>query len=807
MALITIFGDTAPTLTQPNDTGEVNLGLAFYVITATGYEARGIRFYVPSGTVGLPADGHLGAIYASTGSPAAPTGSPLATCTFTAVAPAQWNEATLDSPVAITPGSVYWAVVYFPSGLYGVEDGKFTVAAVESVDDAALFAAATGEANPGNCAYRYGAAGSLPTEGTGQDWYGLDVILDDGAGDPGAEGDVEDSVGLTDTVTAARTGLPSVINATATATDTLAATDTATPALTVGAGTGQRTVTATMMGDRITFGSAIDGTRPQGPTFTNESAGALTLGVQFTALRSCRITGCRIYKAPLVAGTVPVTVWTSTGTKITETTVEWVSDDGGWQDITFPTPAQVTQGSDYMVSYFSPNGHFATTAWVYNSQTTIVYPFFVVDFQGGGVPSAYRINATAGFPTTRSGYTYWIDPIAEWDDPMPGYESGTDYFDQWTNGGSSFDFPVGVFFPDPEWLSDYMDAGVNTAIAVPINSTYVTAIKAAGIDAYGDVQLEDLSPALYAAEDPDFAERLKGYFLVDEPDLLDTAESGFRSPDLIRGWRNTVRNVDSTRPCILNLGKVPPYAQGFFYKPTGSTLLAASQYWRDWAALADILSCDFYNMTSDQDEGRFGIWTYPHLTRVMRALNDGRAPVWGYVESTSQVPNEPTTDQVYRASWAHLIAGAKGIVFFDHRFANGLVTQDFAALLHDPDMLAQVQALSALLQDLGAPLMGEDTGLVTAYTSSGTLATAKGGLAAGATIPMHYTTREAAGTKYLFAMSIRPGSTTATFTIPTAISETLTVIGESRTVSTDGAGVFTDDFDDGDYTVHLYSWT
>jgi hypothetical protein len=798
-----IFSDASPpALTPSNDALSVNLGLAFYVIAVSGYSVTGLRFYIPAGTTGLPADGHLGYVYGSTGSPPAASGSPLATCTFIAVTAGGWNTAALNTAVPLTPGAVYWGVVFFPAGLYGALDGVMVGSAVQSVENPNLYAANRYEVSPGNCSWRYGAAGQLPTEGGASNWYGLDVLVDDGAGSPT---DLADPVGISDTATGVRTGLPSTVTATGTATDTLGATGTDAAALTVGPGGGVRTVPATLLGNRLAFGSAIDGTRPQAPEFAAEPAGALTLGIQFTALRDLRITGARIYKAPLAAGTVPVTLWTSAGAKLAETTVTWTSDAGGWRQITFPAAAAIAKNSDYMVSYFSPNGQFAVTPWAYNAQPTIVYPFYIVDFQGGGTPSAYRINPAAGFPNTRTAYSYWIDVLGEWDDLMPGYESGSSYFDQWRNGASSFAFPVGVFNADPEFLVDYMKVGVNTNIAAPATPEHIEQIKASGMDHIADAQLFDLTAAFVAAEDPDYADRLKGYFIADEPDLIDPPDIGFRSPTLLRTWIDAVRAVDTTRPCVLNLGKVPPLAQGFYYKPLGSTLLAASQYWRDWVALSDVASCDFYNMTSDQDEGRFGIWTYPRITGVMRALADGTKPVWGYVETTSQMPGEPTANQVYRATWAHLIAGATGIVFFDHRFAGSGVTQDFAALLHDPAMRSRVQSLATELQSLAPALLAPEAGLVTAVGSSGTLATGIGGLAAGTPIPIHYVTRIVGSTRYLFAQAIRPGATTGTFTAPTAGGQTVQVIDEGRTLTADGSGVFTDAFT-GDYQVHLYSW-
>jgi hypothetical protein len=150
--------------------------------------------------------------------------------------------------------------------------------------------------------------------------------------------------------------------------------------------------------------------------------------------------------------------------------------------------------------------------------------------------------------------------------------------------------------------------------------------------------------------------------------------------------------------------------------------------------------------------------------------------------------------------WATLIGGAKGVMFFDHRFGSDFVTQDFAAMLHDPAMKAMVTALSARVQSLGPALLAPEANLVTATTSSNTTSGPIGGTYG---VPLHYTTRVGGGHEYLFAMGIRPGATTATFTIPTWAGQTVTVIDENRTVTVSGAGVLTDTFA-ADYTTHLY---
>jgi hypothetical protein len=58
------------------------------------------------------------------------------------------------------------------------------------------------------------------------------------------------------------------------------------------------------------------------------------------------------------------------------------------------------------------------------------------------------------------------------------------------------------------------------------------------------------------------------------------------------------------------------------------------------------------------------------------------------------------------------------------------------------------------------------------------------------------------GALYIFAVAMRPGDATATFTLRGVAEANAEVIGESRTLSVAG-GTFSDDFA-ADYAVHLY---
>jgi hypothetical protein len=611
------------------------------------------------------------------------------------------------------------------------------------------------------------------------------------------------------------------MDATATATDPFSLSDSDTKAITVAGATGIRTVRASLLENRVIWGSlATPGfDLTQGPTLTLDDfiqapAGPITLAITFTMLHNAQIIGCRIGKHPQLAGTIPVALWGNTGALLAQTSVTFASDTGGWRGVPFASPVTVFADVEYTLGYLSPGDHYAYSAWVFNAQDTVVHPFLVktyTEFAGTKADGSGRHQgASITFPNAtsdRSPANYYIDPIAQWTDDLPGYTGGKTYYDQWVNGGSSFSFPFGVFFADPENLAAYRALGINTLIAGDGTDAYISAIKSSGMDWWPSIHGGDMTAPVAVQEDTALATRVKGYLLTDEPDL----NTPYNPPSTLLSWRNNCRRIDSTRPIALNLSYNPVKNQGFTLQPPGAGALAWNQSWIDYAALCDVLSCDFYSLAAsdsfDQNvlasaPNRYGIWAYPPQVKRMAELCEGSQPIWGYVETTSQVPSRPTPTQVERAAWALLIAGAKGIVIFDHRGSDSDVTQDFAAALHDTPMSNMLSALGARLQSLATALYAPEADLVSAYTSSGTLTAAQGGLPAGAPIPIHYSTRVVGGSTYLFVQAIRDGTTTATVTVPGLPSQSWSVVG-GGTITSNSSGVLTIPLTTGNYDYRL----
>jgi hypothetical protein len=134
-----------------------------------------------------------------------------------------------------------------------------------------------------------------------------------------------------------------------------------------------------------------------------------------------------------------------------------------------------------------------------------------------------------------------------------------------------------------------------------------------------------------------------------------------------------------------------------------------------------------------------------------------------------------------------LIHGSRGLIYFVHQFKP---TFREAALLDDSEMLAAATSLNRQIAEL-APVL-----------NSPTIRDAVSVRSENADLPIAVMVKQDKGALYLFAVGMRDGATTATFTLGgTKEEKRIEVLGENRT-RTAKDGVFTDHF--GPWDVHLY---
>lgn len=207
----------------------------------------------------------------------------------------------------------------------------------------------------------------------------------------------------------------------------------------------------------------------------------------------------------------------------------------------------------------------------------------------------------------------------------------------------------------------------------------------------------------------------------------------------------------------------------------------------------DVVSADYYAFThpgAEPDDRRGA--TYGRTVDRLRALDglDGRRqPVWAFVEVghpfTEDTAPTITAAQVRSAVWHSIIAGARGIVYFNHSFGGPCPTASVLRSGCDPAMTPAVTRLNAQIIEL-APVLNAP--YADGYVSVTGPAEAMAKLGPD-------------GAWYVFAAARGAGE--VTFAI--ADGSSVEVLSEDRNLTVTG-GAFVDTFADGD-AVHIYRVT
>jgi hypothetical protein len=211
----------------------------------------------------------------------------------------------------------------------------------------------------------------------------------------------------------------------------------------------------------------------------------------------------------------------------------------------------------------------------------------------------------------------------------------------------------------------------------------------------------------------------------------------------------------------------------------------------------DVVSADEYAFTHpDAGDGERRGASYGEAVRAIRALDrrDGeRQPVWGFVELGHPFTegSAPTISapQVRSAVWHSIIAGARGIVYFNHSFAGPCPTDSVLREECDPDVNRAVTEVNAQIADL-APVLNAPfaDGYVTARGPVAVMAKAG-----------------ADGAWYVFAGADTAGDAGGDVTFGVAAGSRVEVLFEDRTLAVQD-GEFVDSFADGN-AVHIYRVT
>jgi hypothetical protein len=358
-------------------------------------------------------------------------------------------------------------------------------------------------------------------------------------------------------------------------------------------------------------------------------------------------------------------------------------------------------------------------------------------------------------------------------------------------------FPKGLprspdFFPTAVWLQSPANAAKYKAIGINVYVALWQGPTEAQLDA-----LEKVGMPVICEQSPRslrFKDRpiIVGWMHGDEPDNAQSLGRGKGygppvTPAKIVDEYEAMRRADPDRPVMLNLGQGVAW-DGWYGRGVRTN---HPEDYAEYAKGADIVSFDIYPACHEKEEIAGKLWYVPRGVDRLRGWAKGK-DVWCCIETTGiDNPRRKVTPQgVHTEVWMALIHGAKGLIYFAHQFQPKFIE---AGLLADEDISREVAAINKQVHEL-APVLNapEEPGLATVSSSE-------------PAVPIDILARRHGGATYVFAVAMRDGETTGTFTLPHARGRVrVEVLGEGRTIEAHGRS-WTDRFPG--YGVHLYKIT
>jgi hypothetical protein len=370
-------------------------------------------------------------------------------------------------------------------------------------------------------------------------------------------------------------------------------------------------------------------------------------------------------------------------------------------------------------------------------------------------------------------------------------DGGQDYYGQFANGlptDPSY-FPLGVWFESVTEQGNVnldKDAGLNLYVLLSANSN-LSLVQANGMRAI--LQQNEWRTNQSAVNMPAVA----GWLLTDEVDMTQGPGAGY----------TTLKNVLAQLPNDRRM-RYNNYGKGVMFWETDAQ---AARFVNDFQ---QVVSNDIYwftdpNVSSNFEGGKLlnggqpltpaqtrRAANYGYTVERMRFLAKGQKPIWNFVEvgwpaseTAAQGSRAIQPAEVRAAVWHSIIAGARGIIYFNHSFGGPNLSQHS---LRDPAYAAVRAAVKSTNQ------------LVTQLAPVLNAPFADGFVSVGPSVQAMAKFHESK--YYVFAGSKENGASTPTFSLLGVDNGTATVIAENRTI-TISSGRFSDGFGDGN-AIHIY---
>jgi hypothetical protein len=371
-------------------------------------------------------------------------------------------------------------------------------------------------------------------------------------------------------------------------------------------------------------------------------------------------------------------------------------------------------------------------------------------------------------------------------------DGGVNYYAQFTNGPSTAPFPIGVWLAcanDATAVQNDKEIGINLYVGLCANAPELANVKNANLRVFP--QSEWLSRGV------SFGAETSGWMNSDELDMtqgpagcqtVQSRNSLFPADGRLR-YANYGKGVafwqtDAQAACFVNTVHLPSLDVYWFTDPFVCGISEGGRLFTGGSRALTQAEC--------RRASNYGATT----NRVRNLISPlGSKPMWNFVElgwpfteAASQGGRTISPAEVRAGVWHSLIAGARGIIYFNHSFGGSCITQNVlrSSCGGDPAIRTMVTSVNAQIQSIAGALNGPR--LTSGFSASSTMRAAA---------------KWDGQNLYVMAGSAENGGPfQSTFSIPCVGNATATVLGETRTIPV-SAGSFSDSFADGN-AVHIY---
>lgn len=158
-------------------------------------------------------------------------------------------------------------------------------------------------------------------------------------------------------------------------------------------------------------------------TLNDPDSSAVEVGLKFQSSVAGNVLGVRFYKGSENSGTHVGHLWTRSGTLLG--TVTFTNETAsGWQQANFSKPIAIQANTTYVVSYYSPHGHYSSNDSYFSSAVTNS-PLVALK-SGTDGPNGVYLYGRDAFPNQSwNASNYWVD-VAFVPSGSSGQSAGSD---------------------------------------------------------------------------------------------------------------------------------------------------------------------------------------------------------------------------------------------------------------------------------------------------------------------------------------------------------------------------------------------